>query len=154
MPSFRPALLGSVWHDGVARQSGYKLANDAGEAATEGLINAYYNLESDVDLSEQDSVCRHGGSCSSGGYINWPLNEMQSTGFVTEDCFPTTNNENCGGKCADSSSKLWKINGYTQLSTDDHTLKYNIFKKGPITFGISSWWHFMNLVGYEPGGVG
>ncbi|MFH1642765.1 MAG: C1 family peptidase [Nanoarchaeota archaeon] len=123
-------------------------------AATEGVINVYYNQHLDIDISEQDSVCRHGGSCYQGGYLEWPFAEMKASGLVDEDCYPTTNNEYCPSKCADSSSRLWKITNYEALAVDDDSLKRKLIEAGPITFGIKSWWHFMNLVGYDTDGSG
>ena len=120
--------------------------------ATEGVINLYYNQDLDIDISEQDSVCRHSGSCNSGGWLEWTQNELQGTGLVTEECYPTTNTEYCPGACADASSNLWKISGHAGISTSDDELKSMLINNGPVTFGIRSWWHFMTLVGYQTSG--
>ena len=118
--------------------------------ATEGDINTYYNQHINADISEQDSVCRHPGSCTNGGYPSNTLSELQSTGLVDEQCLPYYGNEVSCTKCLDSQARLWKITSYSSVSIDDASIKKAVFEKGPITFGIYSWWHVMTLAGYYP----
>lgn len=119
--------------------------------ATEANINLYYNQHLNADVSEQDSVCRHAGSCSNGGYLSWTLSELKNGGLTSEACLPYRGNELAASctKCSDWQSLLWQITNYGSLSTDDDTIKNALIQKGPITFGINSWWHFMTLVGYD-----
>lgn len=120
-------------------------------AATESVNNLYYNQLIQLDLSEQDTVCKHPGSCTYGGSSSDTAYELMTDGLVTEACYPYTGNESCPGRCSDWSSNLWKITNYSWLSwpLTDENIEYNLITKGPITFGISSWWHVMALVGYE-----
>jgi C1A family cysteine protease len=124
----------------------------AGISTTESAINLYYNQILNIDLSEQDSVCRHSGSCQYGGFWTDTLRELMSTGIVTESCYPYTSNETCGESCPNSASQLWKIKNFNYISSWPYTdllLKQHVIEKGPIPFVVRRWWHVMTLVGYE-----
>ena len=119
----------------------------SGVGSTEGIINVYYNQQLNIDIAEQDSVCRHPGSCANGGYVSWPLAELKTTGLVTEDCMPYVASDTVCNKCADQ--KPWKITNYVSIVSDDESLKRAIVEQGPITFGVRSWWHAITAVGWE-----
>jgi C1A family cysteine protease len=119
--------------------------------ATEALVNLYFNQHLDLDLSEQDAASCSGGNigCCDGGYVGTALNHIINTGVVDESCFPySASCESCGNKCADS-SELIKIGGKWYPGYDEDDIKQAIIDYGPITCGISSWWHFMVLVGFD-----
>lgn len=118
---------------------------------TEAEANLYYNQHLNIDLSEQDSVCLHPGSCGFGGYSGDTLNELKTQGLVNEACYSYTGNEVCSGRCGDWQNQLWKTTEYNWIDWpyQDDVLKQILITKGPITFGIPSWWHVMTLAGYE-----
>lgn len=121
-------------------------------STTEAEINLYYNQILNIDLSEQDSVCKHPGSCIYGGSSYDTFEELKTEGLVTESCYPYTGTEACPGRCSNPSSQLWKIINHTYVNVwplDDDTIKNTLITKGPVPFGINSWWHIMALVGYE-----
>ena len=115
--------------------------------ATEAAINLYYNQHINADLSERDTVCRHSGGCDRGGFPQEALMELRSTGLTTESCFGYYTS--CSHKCSDYQQKLWKIQGFTAVPSDDISIKKALIKNGPITFCIFSWHHCMTLVGYS-----
>lgn len=118
-------------------------------AVTEALINMYYNQDIDVDIAEQDAICAHPGSCLNGNYLHFAYDALQTTGLVTEDCFVNAGAEICSYKCSDASEKTWKIRGYGLVESDDESIKRAIIEKGPISFGVASYWHFMTAIGYD-----
>lgn len=124
----------------------------AGVSTTEAAINLYYNQPLNIDLSEQDSVCRHPGSCQNGGYLYDTLNELRTTGLVSETCYPYTGTEACGGKCRNWKASTWKLTNFVPINVwplDDTIIRQTLITKGPFPFGILSWWHFMTVVGYD-----
>jgi hypothetical protein len=115
--------------------------------ATEAAINLYYNQHINADLSEKDTVCRHPGSCDTGGYPEDTLEELKSSGLTIESCLGYSSS--CSSKCSTYQQKLWKIQFYPDVSSDDASIKKALIKNGPITFCITSWSHCMTLVGYS-----
>ena len=120
--------------------------------ATEAYVNLYYNRLLNLDLSEQDVLsCSGGGNCPNGGYINTSFNYLKNTGVVNEACFIYNASDLlCINKCPSPNERI-KIGDYASFSPSSKTpddLKKMIIKT-PMTFGISSWWHFLGLVGYK-----
>ena len=69
-------------------------------AATELLVNLYYNRHLDYDLSEQNLVSCTSGICATGVDHDEVLGYMKNTGIVTEDCFPYSGfNQDCSNSC-------------------------------------------------------
>ena len=83
-------------------------------------------------------------------------NGKACTAFPPNDCVM------CGGMCSDYQSRLWKINDFkefltdpsrpmasyqTILTTDD--VKKTLIVNGPLSAGVDSWGHAMELVGYD-----
>ena len=119
--------------------------------ATEAIVNLYFNQHLDLDLSEQDVASCSGGNigCCQGGYIGTALNYIINTGVVDEECFPySANCESCANKCSNPNEQI-KISGRLYPGYDEEDIKRAIIDYGPITGGISSWWHFMVMVGFD-----
>ena len=119
---------------------------------TEAYTNLYYNRLLNLDLSEQDVLsCSGGGNCDDGGFIGTALNYLKNTGVVNETCFLYSASDlSCSNKCLIPNEKI-KIGNYTSFNPSVKTpedLKKLIIQ-APTTFGISSWWHFLGLVGYK-----
>ena len=144
---------GENWVTPIKNQIGATCWAYGAVAATEGVINLYYNQHIDVNISEQDTVCRHPGSCTNGGSPYSTLSELRDYGLVDEECYPMVSPcvDNCTNltKCLDWEDRLWYIDSFSYPSRDDDALKKTLIENGTITFGISSWWHVMSLVGYE-----
>jgi len=134
----------------------------AAVATVESAINIYNYRILNIDLSEQDSVCRHAGSCGTGGYVEWTLSETKQPGLVSEKCFPYylsscsswaecrsgVTAASCNNKCSNYASYLQKIEGYESVPRDDLSIKKALVDKGPLTICINSWWHCVSIVGY------
>ena len=119
--------------------------------ATEAIVNLYFNQHLDLDLSEQDVASCSGGNigCCQGGYIGTALNYIINTGVVDEECFPySASCESCANKCSNPNEQI-KISGRLYPGYDEEDIKRAIIDYGPITGGISSWWHFMVMVGFD-----
>lgn len=119
--------------------------------AVEAYTNLYYNQLLNLDLSEQELVsCSTSNGCS-GGNTGSALNYIIRNGIVDEGCFRyTATNSNCEAKCQTPTGKIY-IDKSTYFSVSNKTendLKKELFKT-PISFGISSWWHGIVLVGYK-----
>ncbi len=118
-------------------------------ATTEAHINLYYNQQIEADLAEQDLVCRYPESCTHGGSVISAFEDLRFGGVTEEFCYPYTADGNCPEKCPEWDLNLWKIEFYRAVEMDDESLKRGLIERGPLTFGIPSWNHVMNLVGYE-----
>ena len=119
--------------------------------ATEALVNLYFNQHLDLDLSEQDVASCSGGNigCCQGGYINKAVDYIINTGVVDETCFPYSSScESCTNNCFNP-NELIKFSGRFYPGSQEEGIKRAIIDYGPITCGISSWWHFMVLVGFD-----
>jgi C1A family cysteine protease len=123
----------------------------AAVAATETLINLFYNQHLDMDLSEQDVLsCSGGGNCDDGGYYGIAARYIRDTGVVDEACFPYEASDlPCANKCTDPNETV-KIAGYTGLYSlfSEEALKRFIIEKGAVGGSLYYWWHVMQLVGY------
>jgi|GEM_PF-3940723 len=119
----------------------------------ESGINLYYNQRLNIDLSEQSLVCRASGSCTYGLSLFTAFEFIRNEGVVDESCYPYTANESCPGSFCDWDLRNWRIDNYRAVETDDMTVKRSLIEKGPITFGISSMNHAMDLIGYEDYGI-
>jgi C1A family cysteine protease len=119
--------------------------------ATEAIVNLYFNQHLDLDLSEQDVASCNGGNvgCCQGGYVSTALNYIIDTGVVDEECFPySASCESCANKCSNPNEQI-KISGRLYSGYDEEDIKRAIIDYGPITGGISSWWHAMVMVGFD-----
>lgn len=134
----------------------------AATAATELLVNLYFNQHLDLNLSEQYALScavRSGGSgCGScsGGSPSCTLSWYMNYGVIPEACFPyTATDEDCENKCSDPSDVIKIANKQTFYRDSEETLKTMIIEQGAVSGGRISWSHAMNLVGYEddPGGT-
>ena len=114
----------------------------------EAYINLYFNQLLNYNLSEQDVLsCSGGGTCSS-GYINDAFEYIKSSGSIPENCFVySATDESCNNQCA-SPDDIVSFEQYNSVSHNDTAIK-NALLKNPISFGISSWSHFLVLAGYK-----
>jgi hypothetical protein len=103
--------------------------------------NAYYNSNLGLDLSEQQLLtCSGVGTCA-GGDPGLGLNYVQSTGLVSESCFPYaastgTYTVTCSNMC--SNPNYWQISSWSLLPTDtaddvpDLDIQIGLLAYGPI----------------------
>lgn len=114
----------------------------------EPYINLYYNRLINYDLSEQEVLsCSGAGTCN-GGYIGSAFNYIKTYGVIPEDCFIySATNEPCNNQCASPIDRL-SFGQYTSIGANESEIKAAILRS-PISFGISSWWHFIVLAGYK-----
>ncbi|HEY1209680.1 MAG TPA: C1 family peptidase [Terracidiphilus sp.] len=81
--------------------------------------NAYYNSNLGLNLSEQQLLsCSDAGTCAGGG-PDGGLDYVQSTGLVSESCFPYTATDTvpCSNMC--SNPAYWKISSWSRLPADE-----------------------------------
>ncbi len=126
----------------------------AAVAATETLVNLFYNQHLDMDLSEQEVLsCSDGGNCDDGGYYGIAARYIRDTGVVDEVCFPYEASDlPCENKCTNPNETV-KIGGQTGLHSlfSVEELKRFIIERGAVGGSLYYWWHVMQLVGY--GGI-
>jgi C1A family cysteine protease len=105
----------------------------AAVGAVEANINAYYNKNLNIDLSEQDLVsCSKAGTCA-GGALSTVLNYISSNGVCQETCFKyTATNSNCSLKCSTSQDNLWKISPAVSITNNVPEITKALYGKGPL----------------------
>jgi hypothetical protein len=100
--------------------------------------NAYYNSNLGLNLSEQQLLsCSNAGTCAGGG-ADGGLDYVQSTGLVSESCFPYTATDTvpCSNMC--SNPAYWKISSWSSLPSDeagyvlDRDIQVGLLVYGPI----------------------
>jgi hypothetical protein len=151
-PYYDEDPTGSGWITSVKNQGSCASCWAFGAVgATEAIANLFYNQHLDFDLSEQQMLsCAGCGSCS-GGNPNCVLSYIMSSGAVDEACFAYSATDEACSICGNPND-LIKIAGFEQLSPPNMTndeLKLRLINDGPLSFGISSWWHCIVLVGYD-----
>lgn len=124
-------------------------------AATEAVINLYFNQHVDYDLAEQQVIaCVNNGSIGQNSSSN-TFNYLKYTGVVNESCFPFVGpgGPPCSGICLNPENRV-KIAGYEYIGyggSNDY-LKTMLITKGPLE-GIyiypSKGGHSFLLVGYN-----
>ena len=104
------------------------------------------NPSTGIDLSEQNVLQCSGGSCS-GWYMSSTLDFLKTSGTPDEGCNPYNAADHlCGtGRCSDYLSRTYKITGWSWISTDTATIKYNLYNHGPVmvwmpVFDDFPWW--------------
>jgi C1A family cysteine protease len=120
----------------------------------EANVNAHFNQNIDLDLSEQDTICRNPNSCVVGGLPTWTFSELRNYGLVDEECYPTAlpcdNDCLTLEYCADRDERLWFLDTYRGFSNSEYSINSNVIREGPLNFAILSWAHSLVVVGYEP----
>jgi hypothetical protein len=104
--------------------------------------NAYYNSNLGLNLSEQQLLsCSGAGNCEQGGALDGALGFVQSTGLVSEACFPYAGTDSvaCSAMC--SNPTYWKISpsgwlpdilvGEGAGSVDDLDIQIALLADGP-----------------------
>jgi C1A family cysteine protease len=139
---------GEDWVTSVKHQGGCRSCWAFGTtAATELLINLYYNQHLDYDLSEQNIISCTSGDCSFGGTQNWALNYIKDEGIVMEDCFLyTASDQDCADSCRNPSERI-SIAGFGYCKSADD-LKREIIN-GATSANIRFWKHVVQVVGYK-----
>ena len=112
--------------------------------------NAYYNSNLGLNLSEQQLLsCSGAGTCAGCG-ADQGLDYVQSTGLVSESCFPYTANDTvpCSNMC--SSPAYWKISSWSVLPTDlagqvlDPDIQIGLLAYGPMGNSLEIYSDFYN----------
>jgi C1A family cysteine protease len=158
-PYYDGDATGSGWLTSITNQSCGDCWAHSAVGLTEALANLYFNKHIDVDfgldLSVQDVLsCSGAGSCS-GGSMGGALSYIANTGVVDENCFPYAGNDKpCEDKCPNP-DEIITINSYDGYGPPDEeeSIKRKLINHGPLNFGISSWHHYMCLVGYDKDSV-
>lgn len=113
-------------------------------AVIETLINIEQRTSVDHNLSERSIVELFPDSCVNGNYLGASFEQYLDEGVITDTCYdkgqfdPTCRKER------------WKISSFSDITdVSDENIKNIISEKGPITFGVYSWLHFMAAIGYH-----
>lgn len=126
-------------------------------AATEALVNLYFNRKIDYDLSEGEIVsCNGKGKDCNGGRIDIALDYIINSGIVIQDSFPNNCNTQCSKKNPNQAERI-KIDGYNEffLGEDAEAMvKKSIINYGVLSSRINSWQHAMALSGFSTIKVG
>jgi Leucine-rich repeat (LRR) protein/C1A family cysteine protease len=119
----------------------------ASTAATELLINLYYNQHLDYDLSEQNLISCITGSCSQGATYMDALNYIRDTGVVLENCFAYSASElPCTDVCNNPVERI-QIGSYTTYNSIENKKKAII--RGAAGFNIIEWNHMVQAIGFK-----
>lgn len=122
----------------------------ASAAATELLVNLYYNNHLDYDLSEQNLVSCITGSCSKNGNYISALNYISNYGLVLEDCFPYADSAlACTDACNNPLERIQIANYTTFNSVED---KKKAIIRGAAGFKVTDWpggSHAIQAVGFK-----
>ncbi len=150
--------LGTGWATSVKDQANCAscwafAVNGTAEIAT----NLYYNRHIDLDLSEQyvmecsDAAYTPGDGCD-GGDPKLALQYLVLSGVPEEECFPyeESNAPVCEDTCTDYEEMLQFTGSEVEIDplTPDE-LKRLIIERGSVLGEVMSWWHDMNLVGFQ-----
>ncbi len=124
---YSPSLLSS-WENGETSQLFVKIAN---------ILNIGHSTSLNYpDLSEQDLIsCSNAGDCN-GGYAWMSFDYMETTGIVSEDCFPYQANDIPCHLCSNWNEKLFKIGDWGWVTgnyVDKYAIK-NSLQNGPLVF--------------------
>lgn len=129
-------------------------------AATEALVNLYYNKKIDLDLSEGNvlactgTVNGHTNNCNGGNDI-FALRFIGNSGVVNQSCFP----QDCGIPCYSVCStpeeriKTSNTNTNTNLIVGENEIKSSIIHNGVLSGSLTfpknnNWGHAMALTGW------
>jgi hypothetical protein len=131
--------LGTGWFSSVKMQGtcGGCWAFSA-VGAVEAITNLYSVDSLDFDLSEQYliSCCPNAGNCKDGGYPDIALEYMQ-TEIVTEYCIPYYQKDTaCVSVMCQNPDSILNIQGCFPISKDFDSIRINLIKHGPLTFGF------------------
>ena len=91
----------------------------------------------ELNLSEQSMVaCDERQNGCGGGFLDYTLEFLQTTGIPLESCYPYTSGGDgivgaCGG-CADWRQNTYRITAFEDVSTSVQTIKNAIVKYGPV----------------------
>ena len=109
-----------------------------------GAVEGKYNIEQnnfalDINLAEGYlvSTCCNAGNCG-GGWPDWALGCIENAGVPDDACFPQSgNNDPCNLRCADWSTRLWKIGNYVgENNPTRDEMKSLIVNYGPLSGGV------------------
>jgi len=123
---------------------------DAG--TVQDQADVWYNTDLKLDLSEQQMLsCSGAGTCVE-GYADRALNYIQTTGLVSESCFPyaASSTVACSKMC--SNPTYWKISSWSWLPTDssghvnDLSVQIGVLADGPFTNYLEIYSDFYNYV--------
>lgn len=139
---------GEDWVTPVKNQGGCGSCVPFGiTAATELLVNLYFNQHLDYDLSEQNIVSCLSGSCTDGWTVIGALDFIKKSGIVWEDCFPYTSSDlECSSICKDPSERI-NIASWDSYINEEHKKREII--KGATVGQIVSWDHVAQIIGYK-----
>lgn len=119
------------------RRCGACYAFAATAALESRILIASQTPDTDLNLSEQAMVsCDENSMGCGGGFLDYTVEFLRTTGIPLETCYPYTSGENgiseaCGG-CADWRQNTYRITAYETVSTSVEAMKSAIVKYGPV----------------------
>lgn len=116
----------------------------------------------ELNLSEQAMVsCDEKNYGCGGGFLDYALDFLQTTGLPLETCYPFTSGESgstgaCGG-CADWRQNTYRITSFEVISTSVAAMKSALVNRGPLLVGMLIFQDFLSyksgIYSYVSGGV-
>jgi hypothetical protein len=116
-------------------------------AASELLINLYFNRLLDYDLSEQH-ILSCNGLCNHGIRAEQVLNYLKNSGIVLEECFPYKASDLDCGEICDNPSERFKIGEWNMVYFSEEDMKNRIIQ-GATAGHFISWEHMVQVIGYK-----
>jgi len=116
-------------------------------AATELLVNLYYNRHLDYNLSEQQLISCTYATCGGLGTYFTGLNQIQNTGIVMEDCLPYgASDQDCSGICNNPEDRIM-ITDFASFEDVDEKKRAVI--AGATASTVRGWGHLVQVVGFK-----
>ena len=122
----------------------------ASTAALESrILIASQTPDTELNLSEQAMVsCDEKNYGCGGGYLDYAVEFLQTTGIPLESCYPFTSGNNgvtgaCGG-CTDWRQNTYRITTVENVSTSVEAMKNAIVKHGPLFVGMIIYQDFLS----------
>jgi C1A family cysteine protease len=104
--------------------------------------------DTDLNLSEQSMVsCEEDQYGCGGGYLDYAVEFLRTTGIPLESCYPFTSGNGitgaCGG-CADWQQNTYRITAFENVATSVEAMKSAIVKYGPLFAAMTIYQDFLS----------
>jgi hypothetical protein len=140
---------GEDWVTGVRNQLNCRCEWAFGAAgAAELMINLYFNMHLDYDLSEQQLLSCIWGSDCNGGWVSSALDYIMRSGIYLEYCYSYKGIEKrCMEGCICSPSEKFQIPGWTTIQSEEEFKRAVI--NGAAAADIIQWSLGVQIAGYK-----